>query len=137
MSPETLHGPGLLFVRSRISPSSKEILSETTFLKWYDDEHVPEVLSKSEIKDGFRYVDIHKSSCMGDASNDKPYLACYPMHDLAYTLSSGFKNINVKSDILPGTGIIYDLADLDTSFLGFISATPKQGCADSAYTCGG
>lgn len=45
------------------------------------------------------------------------------MPDLAFTLSDEFKKIRVKSDILPGSGIIYDLADLDVSYLEFLGAT--------------
>lgn len=126
MSDETICGPGMLFVRSRIAPSSKEILDESVFFNWYDEEHIPDVVSTSGIKSGFRYEDIDKTSTTGDARNHKPYLACYPMHDLAFTQSNEFKTINVKSTSLTGSGIIYDLADMDVSYLGFLGATPKK-----------
>ena len=53
---DLIKGPGILFVRSRIAQSAKDILDEQTFLKWYDEEHVPEVVATSGIKSGFRYV---------------------------------------------------------------------------------
>jgi len=121
-----IQGPGILFVRSRISPTSKDILDECTFLKWYDDEHIAEVVSTSGIQSAFRYVDVSKSSPTGDSQNLKPFLAVYPMRDLTFTLSDEFKKINVKSDNLPGSGIIYDLADMDVSYLGFMGATPRK-----------
>jgi len=126
MSISAIQGPGLLFVRSRISPTSKNILDEPTFLKWYDDEHIAEVVSTSGIQSAFRYVDVGKSSPTGDFQNLKPFLAVYPMRDLAFTLSDEFKKINVKSTNLPGSGIIYDLADMDVSYLGFLGATPRK-----------
>ena len=126
MSLEAIHGPGILFVRSRISPASKSTLDESTFLKWYDDEHIPEVISTSSIKSGVRYVDINKTSRTGDAQNPKPYLACYPMQELAFTLGDEFKKINFRSSTLPGSGIVYDLVDMDVSYLGFLGATPEK-----------
>lgn len=41
-------GPGLFYVRSRIAPSAKDILSEATFIRWYE-EHAEEVVAKSSI----------------------------------------------------------------------------------------
>ena len=131
MSDEAICGPGMLFVRSRIAPASNDILDESTFISWYDEEHIPEVVSTSGIKSAFRYHDIDKTSPMGDIQNHKPYLVCYPMQDLAFTQSNEFKAINVKSSSLPGSGIIYDLADMDVSYLGFLSATSrKDGSGD-------
>lgn len=121
-----IQGPGMLFVRSRISPTSKNILDEGTFLKWYDDEHIAKVVSTSGIQSAFRYVDVSKSLPTGDSQNLKPFLAVYPMRELAFTLSDEFKRINVKSENLPSSGIIYDLADMDVSYLGFLGATPRK-----------
>ncbi|KAI2484708.1 hypothetical protein Ptr902_03648 [Pyrenophora tritici-repentis] len=126
MSISAIQGPGILFVRSRISPASENILNEPTFLRWYDDEHIPEVVSTSSIRFAFRYVDVNKTSPTGDLQNPKPFLACYPMQDLAFTLSDEFKKIGVKSSILPGSGVIYDFADMDVSYLGFLGATPRK-----------
>ena len=123
---EAICGPGMLFVRSRIALASKDVLNESVFVKWYDEEHIPEVVSAGGIKSGFRYQDIDKTSPTGDAQNHKPYLVCYPMHDLAFTQSNEFKAINIKSPFLPGSGIIYDLADMDVSYLGFLGATPRK-----------
>ena len=51
------------------------------------------------------------------------------MDDLAFTQGNEFKNINIKSPSLPGSGIIYDLADMDVSYLGFLGATPRKNGA--------
>ncbi|KAI4652031.1 hypothetical protein J4E93_002228 [Alternaria ventricosa] len=126
MSTSAIQGPGILFVRSRISPSANDILPEPTFLAWYDNEHIPEVVSTSGIDSAFRFVDIHKSSSSGDEQNPKPFLACYPMNDLAFTLGDEFKKIGFKSSALPGSGVIYDLADMDVSYLGIVGKTPSR-----------
>jgi len=126
MSISAIQGPGILFVRSRISPSANEILSEPTFLAWYDNEHIPEVVSTSGVDSAFRFIDIHKSAPIGNEQNPKPFLACYPMEDLAFTLGDEFKNIGFRSSALPGSGVIYDLADMDVSYLGIVGKTPKR-----------
>jgi len=126
MSTSAVQGPGILFVCSRISPSANDILSESTLLAWYDNEHIPEVVSTSGIDSALRFIDIHKSSPIGNEQNPKPFLACYPMEDLAFTLGDEFKKIGFKSSALPCSGVIYDLADMDVSYLGIVGKTPKR-----------
>jgi len=86
-------------------------MSEEVYMKWYDEDHIAEINETSGIKSAFRYIDTDKSA-------DKPYLAFYPMADIAFTQGPEFKKIRVKSDILPGTGICYDLADIDVRYYG-------------------
>jgi hypothetical protein len=137
---EAIKGPGLLYVRSRIAQSAKDILDEQSFLKWYDDEHIAEVVNTSGIRSGFRYLDVDKTSPLGDAFNTKPFLAFYPMQDLAFTLGDEFRKIGFQSKNLPGTGIVYDLADLDVSYLGSRDVTTLKSvhngmsCKEFRYT---
>jgi len=114
-----IKGPGLLWVTSRISPSARNILDEQTFLKWYDEDHIAEIIEREGIKDAFRYINVEK----GSPSVIKPFLAFYPMPDLAFTQGPEFKKIRVKSDILPASGIVYDLADIDVSYFGLVGKT--------------
>jgi len=123
---DPISGPGILFVRSRISPSSHPLLSESTYLTWYDTEHIPDVLSTRDITSAFRYTDVSKSSPVGDSRNRTPFLACYPMPDLAFTQSEEFRGIGVKSETLPGSGVVYDVADFEISYLGFRGATRRK-----------
>jgi hypothetical protein len=97
-------GKGILFVTSCIA--RKDILSEENFFKWYDDDHIAEIVETSGIRSARRFVNV-------DRSVPKPYLAMYPMEDFAFIRSEEFKKIRVQSDILPPPGIIYDLADID------------------------
>lgn len=101
---QNLSGPGMLFVNSKIS--QPDILDEKTYMHWYDDDHIAEITETSGIKSARRFIDI-------DPNADKPYLAMYPMDDIAFVKGDEFKKIKVKSDILPGSGICYDLADID------------------------
>ncbi|KAF2026877.1 hypothetical protein EK21DRAFT_102945 [Setomelanomma holmii] len=137
---DSIQGSGLLYVRSRIAQSAKDLLDEITFLKWYDDEHITEVVSTSGIQSGFRYIDINKTSPCGDAANSKPFLAFYPMKDLRFTLGEEFRKIGFKSENLPGSGIVYDLADMDVSYLRFRAFTsshiPRTGRAKFILACG-
>ena len=119
---EAIKGPGMLWVTSRIAKSAQDILDEETFLKWYDEDHIAEIVETDGIKDAFRYIDVEK----GSPSIPKPFLAFYPMPDLAFTQGPGFRNIRVKSDLLPGSGIIYDLADIDVSYIGLLGKTEAK-----------
>jgi hypothetical protein len=60
------------------------------------------------------------------------------MQDLAFTLGDEFKKIGFKSSALPGSGVIYDLADMDVSYLGIVGQTTagKKGEAKAVITLG-
>jgi len=117
-----IKGPGILWVISRIADSAKDILPEEVYLRWYDEDHIAEIIETSGIKDAFRYTNTEK----GSHNAPKPYLVFYPMGDLAFTQGLEFKNIKVKSDILPGTGICYDMADIDVGYFGLIGKTDAK-----------
>lgn len=102
-----MSGIGSLYVESKIS--QPDVLDEKSYLKWYDEEHIPEILATGGIKSARRFKNV-------DPAADKPYLALYPLADLAYLKSEAFRDIKIKSDLLPGTGIVYDLADLDVRY---------------------
>jgi hypothetical protein len=106
-APKSMSGQGILFVNSKIS--RPDILSPETYLKWYDEDHIAEIIETSGIKSARRFIDI-------DPNAEKPYLAMYPMDDIAFTQGEEFRKIRVKSDILPPPGIIYDLADVDVRY---------------------
>ena len=116
-------GPGVLYVESRIART--DILDETTFFKWYDEDHIDEIVNTSGMRSAFRYRDVNWEE--KTKQKLKPYLAFYPMQDLAFTQGEEFRKIRVKSPILPDTGIIYDLAEMDVRYLGLVYKTePKQ-----------
>jgi hypothetical protein len=95
-------GPGCLYVQSKIS--RPDILDEESYLQWYDEEHIPELLQTSGIKSARRFKDV-------DPEAEMPYLALYSVADLAFLNTEEFKKIKIKSDLLPETGVVYDLAD--------------------------
>lgn len=77
--------------------------------------------------EAYRYID-------NDPNASKPYLAFYPMPDIAFTQSEEFKKIRVKSDLLPGTHICYDLADIDVRYYGLIGKMgSRQGVASTLF----
>jgi len=107
-----IRGPGILYVNSWIS--RPDLLTEETYFHWYDTDHIPDILSSGGIKTAYRYIDVNTES-------RKPYFAFYPMEDMAFMLGPEFKKIRVKSDLLPGTGICYDMADVDVRYYGLTS----------------
>ncbi|KAM5386419.1 hypothetical protein ACJZ2D_000382 [Fusarium nematophilum] len=109
---QAMHGKGILFVNSKIS--RPDILDIPTFLKWYDEDHIVEVVETSGIQSARRFVDI-------DPKANRPYLAMYPMDDLGFTQGEEFRRIRVKSDILPGSGTVYDLADFDVRYYNLVA----------------
>lgn len=42
-NPDILKGSGVLYVQSRISRD--DILDENTFFKWYDEDHIDEIVA--------------------------------------------------------------------------------------------
>lgn len=77
-------------------------------------------METSGISDAFRYID-------NDPKASKPYLAFYPMPDLAFTQGEEFNRIRVKSELLPGSQICFDLAEFDVRYYGL---TAKVGSRD-------
>lgn len=126
---QEIKGPGILWVTGNISKAPNNPLTEELFLRWYDDDHIAEIVETPGIHSALRLLHVDKTSPYGTRECPKPYLATYPMPDLAFTQGPDFKKIRVKSDILPGTGICYDMADLDVGYYAFVgqSGNGKKG----------
>ena len=107
MAAHSMSGRGILFVTSQIS--QPDILDRDTYFKWYDEDHIAEIIQTSGAKSARRFIDV-------DAAAEKPYLAMYPMDDIGFTQGDEFRRIRVESDMLPPPGIIYDLADFDVRY---------------------
>lgn len=113
-----MKGPGILYVTSRIA--RPDIMDEETYIKWYEQDHIAEIMKTSGIKSALRFKNA-------DISVDKPYFVVYPMQDIAFTQGEEFKKIAVHSDMLPGGGPIYDLADIDVRYYGLIQTYDPKG----------
>lgn len=105
-----LSGPGLVLAQSRIS--RPDILDEATFLHWYDDDHIPEIVATSGFESAFRFKHVDPERAL------QPHLVIYPLRDLAFSESEEFKGISTHSKLLPGTGTCYDLVDF---YIGYYS----------------
>jgi len=118
-------GPGILYVNSKIKDAS---LSAAAFTSWYEDEHIRDIFATSPqgIFSAFRYYST------APAAVDRPYLALYPLRDVAFLTSDAFRSIPVHSDQLPGNGPIFNLADFDTRY--YVLVNRQQRAAD-AGTC--
>lgn len=95
-----IKGPGILYVEARIS--RPDIMDEATYMNWYDNDHIAEIIETSGVDSAFRYK---------REGAKWPYLAMYEMRDIAFTQGEEFRKIRVYSDLLPGTKLCYDLAD--------------------------
>lgn len=114
-------GPGILWVTSKITQS--EHLSEATYLSWYDDEHIPEILSVTPVKSLFRFRAV-------DPNAERPYLVTSPLEDMVNL--STFKNVAIKSGkLLDDTGVLggssHDCADLDYRFYQLVQTYEPDG----------
>lgn len=131
---QPIKGPGIFYVRTAITPSPHNPLTEAEFMHWYDDDHIAEVVQTSGISNAFRYFHCDKIPDIGTPTAEcpRPYLALYPMPELAFTQGQEFKDIRVKSDMLPGTGICYDMADFDVGIYALAgqSGNGKGGMSD-------
>ena len=120
------HGTGIIWAQSRISTEAKDVLDENTFLTWYDEEHIADVVATSAVQSGFRYLDANKTSPCGNEGNHMPFLALYPVPDLSFMLGDEFKKIRVQSDKLPGSGVVFDSVDFEISSLGILDKTERK-----------
>ena len=118
MAAATMKGPGILYVNSKIART--DILNEESYMKWYGEDHIPEIIQTSGIDSALRFKNV-------DETVDKPFLVMYPMSDIAFTQGEEFKKIKVHSDLLPGGGPIYDLADIDVRYYGLIQKYEPKG----------
>ncbi|KAJ4982655.1 putative alpha/beta hydrolase [Stagonosporopsis vannaccii] len=126
---DRVKGPGLFYVRSRVTPSAKDILSEATFMDWYK-VHAEEVVAKSGIHSMFRYNATKKSSA---SDGSKPFLTFPVTDDIGFLLSEDFKSISSTSIILPDTGNVYDLVEFDINYLALRRhLVSKRGCSGPA-----
>jgi hypothetical protein len=120
MAAAAMKGPGILYVNSKIART--DILNEESYMKWYGEDHIPEIIETSGIKSALRFKNI-------DPNVDKPFLVMYPMPDIAFTQGDEFRKIKVHSDLLPGGGPIYDLADIDVRYYGLMQKYESNGAA--------
>ncbi|KAG4440090.1 hypothetical protein IFR05_004433 [Cadophora sp. M221] len=104
MADPTLDGPGIIYVTSKIVRT--DVLDEETYIKWYEEDHIPDILDKTPIASAHRFSNVVPKA-------NRPYLLMYPMEDLAAIHGEGFKKLKVNSDFMPENGAPYDYADLD------------------------
>lgn len=98
--------PGIFFVNSKIT---SDTLSPQVFNRWYQDVHIPDILATSGIKKAIRYLSTTPEGA------ERPYLAVYPVQDVAWVRSDEFKSIPVHSDMLPNESkAIFEIADFDS-----------------------
>ncbi|KXJ97265.1 hypothetical protein Micbo1qcDRAFT_229974 [Microdochium bolleyi] len=113
--PENMSGKGLLYVHSRIT---SELLDEPTLLKWYDEDHIPEIFATGGISSASRFIDEQAKARAGEGG--RPYLHLYPLQDIGFLRTPEFAGISVTSDMLPGSGLVYDLVDFDVRYYNLV-----------------
>ncbi|KAI1267816.1 hypothetical protein F5Y18DRAFT_271473 [Xylariaceae sp. FL1019] len=107
----TATGKGLMFVNSKIG--EPDILSESQFLKWYDEDHIPEALRTSGMNSGYRCLDIEH---VKGNKVERPYLCLYQIDDLAFLRTTEFKSIGVTSPLLPTSDPVFEFVDFDVRY---------------------
>lgn len=120
-----MSGPGMLYVMARIS--RKDIMDEPTYMNWYDNDHIAEIIETSGINSAFRFIREDKEEA------SFPYLAVYPMDDIAFTQGDEFRKIKVHSKLLPGSGLVYDLADNEVRYYGLQEVLDKAKKGKGEY----
>ena len=73
--------PGLLFVSSKVIKDSDELYN-----RFYNEEHLPDVLATGDTKLALRYKNTNPESKM-------PYLAIYPLDDAGYFQTDKLKKL--------------------------------------------
>lgn len=80
--------PGILFVKSSIIDKDK--MPPARWVQWYEEVHIPDVLSTSGIDTAYRYTNI-------DPSGSHHFLAMYPVSNVEFLQTDEFKNIPSNS----------------------------------------
>ncbi|KAJ1337793.1 DUF4286 family protein [Microdochium nivale] len=120
--PADMSGKGLLFVNSRIS---SDLLDEATLLRWYDEDHIPEILATSGVESAVRFVD--EAAKGRESEGGRPYLHVYPLQDIKFLVTPEFAAISVTSELLPGSGLVYDLVDFDVRYYSLVQVYDPTG----------
>ncbi|KAI9813064.1 MAG: hypothetical protein M1827_004284 [Pycnora praestabilis] len=116
---------GLFWVNSRVTSPK---LSAETYNKWYEEEHIPELVATSGIKSGFRYKAV-------DPKEKNPFLAIYPLKDIAFPDSDEFKAVPTESKTLPGSGKVFDLADFDVRVYEHLQSFERPNAKPGRALC--
>ncbi|KAF2416909.1 hypothetical protein EJ08DRAFT_572203, partial [Tothia fuscella] len=133
--------PGIVWVASQVTRPQN--LTEDTFTKWYEDQHVDEVVSLPGIRSAARYEAIPLDQISGlqlpkvpsstQVTESPPWLmkakwlTCYDMLDVEYRQTREFKGLDgqdtPKDDLLPK---IFINAKFETRF-GRLESNDRPG----------
>ncbi|KAI9876063.1 MAG: hypothetical protein M1830_007424 [Pleopsidium flavum] len=117
---------GLLYVDARFTNPE---LSVEAFDKWYDEEHIPHLLTMSGCHAAMRFVDI-------DAKAEIPFLTLYLLKDVFWVHSAEFGTsiVSTESDLLPGRSVFKSVA-FDVRSYTLVESIVGEGAeyGDTAY----
>lgn len=100
--------PGILWVNSAVI--KPEQLSKEDFNTWYCNEHIPDVVAKSGIKNAFRYEHIADGTSPGRRLE---FLTIYGMPDINFMETEEFRSLEGQSPG-PSRETIFENAEFDT-----------------------
>lgn len=124
MTASDARGPGLLYVNSQIDSAK---ISPEVFTKWYEDEHISDILRTSGMNSAYRYYTTSTEEAKEEEPNSRPYLALYPLEDISFLETEEFKSIPVHSDLVPTEGrCIFDVADFDVRYYTSLGREESQ-----------
>jgi len=85
-------GPGIIVVRFKLRDSSD--ISQDLLEKWYDEVHIPDVLTTGGVKSAWRWK-------AADPEYGNQNMVLYKLPDLAFMQDPKFQSIPITSDLLP------------------------------------
>ena len=91
LSGASLSGPGIIFSRSRPKPGK---LPLDIYHKWYNEEHIPDVLATCVVSEAWRYEDLNEDAPI-------PFVAIYRIPDLAEMQKPAFRDLKMTGNLLP------------------------------------
>ncbi|KAF2731585.1 hypothetical protein EJ04DRAFT_442739 [Polyplosphaeria fusca] len=104
-----LSGPGIILANS----IPRQNFAEDVYNQWYQEVHVPDVLSAKPGGKGVIAAWRFKSQ---DSTRHRPYLALYSVPNMAFIQSREFRQVNQYSQMLPEGGPSQKSVDFDTRF---------------------
>ncbi|PVH99796.1 hypothetical protein DM02DRAFT_656079 [Periconia macrospinosa] len=119
---------GLLFVGARFTSFD---LPYPDYARWYDEIHIPHLISMKGCRAAMRYARITEPSVDGRDTKQStlmPYATLYPIHDVDWVYSEEFDTAkdSTDADYLPGRSA-FKSVEFEGRTYEFIGGSPLMG----------
>jgi len=120
---------GVFLVNSGIT--AKDTLDLETFTRWYEDIHIPDLLTTSGIHTAYRFQAAAASPKPSAVLTARPFLALYPLENTAWAAddNSEMWKVPIVHDMLPNESKnVFELAEFQMGLYVKLGSVGGGGC---------